>query len=66
MAKPEKRPAKMTNEAFPVRKIVYETDSGAALAAALARRRGVSLTALYRLLVREEAARSGLERSDSP
>jgi uncharacterized protein (DUF433 family) len=39
---------------------VYDTEEGAALLQELARRRGVSATALVRQLVREEAVRVGI------
>jgi hypothetical protein len=38
----------------------YENDEGLELLKALARRRGVTATALLRLLIREEAARVGV------
>lgn len=45
---------------YPRRLPVYDTEAGVALLQELARRRGVSATALVRQLVREEAARLGL------
>lgn len=58
--------SKMTNLAYPVRLPHYETEGGAALLRLLARYRGVSQTALLRLLVREEAARAGVSRQGEP
>lgn len=40
--------------------MTYETEAGAALAELLARRRGTSVAALLRQLLREEAARLGV------
>lgn len=55
---PSKRKA---NKAYPVRISHYEDEAGLALLEELARRRGgVSLTALLRMLTREEARRIGL------
>jgi hypothetical protein len=38
----------------------YESEAGALLAHQLARRRGMSLAALYRMLIREQARKDGL------
>jgi uncharacterized protein (DUF433 family) len=45
---------------YPRRLPLYDTEEGVALLQELARRRGVSATALVRQLVREEAARVGI------
>lgn len=58
---------------YPRRVSLYETDEGMALLKELARRRSVSIAALMRLLVREEAKRLGVkyealkkEQSEAP
>ena len=45
---------------YPRTVMTYETEAGARLAELLARRRGTSVAALLRQLLREEAARLGV------
>jgi hypothetical protein len=54
---PKKR---VINASFPRRIVVYENDEGVELMESLAKRRGLSSTALLRALVREEAKREGV------
>ena len=58
MAETKTRPA---SAAYPRRVSLYETDEGYGLLSELARRRGVSISDLLRMLVREEARREGVE-----
>jgi hypothetical protein len=52
---------KGTAKTYPRRLPAYDNDEGARLAQELARRRGTSVAALLRMLIREEAKREGIE-----
>jgi hypothetical protein len=49
-----------TEREYPRRVSHYETDEGLELLKKLAKKRGVTATALLRILIREEAARVGV------
>ena len=58
----KRRAGRPTGSVYSFKTTVYDDEEGAALMHELARRRGVSVAALVRQLVREEAARTGLAR----
>ena len=61
MEQPKKRRVgRPRGKHYPRVLVTYETEAGAALAELLARRRGTSVAALLRQLLREEAARLGV------